>query len=216
MPLYFCVLQPSFFSNELTPALAACWRQRSFQPWREFCRTVLPAASSFAQRYHIDLQETVLHHAAHGLPFDRDAWRCLVGETLLFGAVEAPEIETAPDTLRCLLAPESYQDGDVPRERFAPIQQVHFGTRDLVFGGAFYRPERAGWNDVADVARLSAYLDAVDSARCTVNDLLPMAELESDEDRADELAYAREWFPALQDLYRRALRNRHIIVCEVL
>ena len=43
-----------------------------------------------------------------------------------------------------------------------PIRQVLFGSRDLVFGGSCYRPDFAGYNDLADVARLKGYLQSID------------------------------------------------------
>jgi hypothetical protein len=214
MPLYFLVMEHDFFLRQARPALSDCWNRRSFAPCRELCHGLAPRIRRFAEKHHINESETLLHHVACGLQFGRDAWRCLVGEVLLFAATEVPEIETAPETLRCLLAPGSEED--VPRQRFAAIQQVHFGTRDLVFGTAYYRPEHAGWNDVADVARLSAYLDGVDPDRWRADDLEPLTELSSEEDRVEELAYVCDWFPALQDLYRRARERQQIIVCEVL
>jgi hypothetical protein len=150
------------------------------------------------------------------MAFDRHCWRALVGEVLWYSARDIPEFQTAPDTLCCLLAPDVYRQPDWPRERFVPIQQVHFGTRDLVFGGGFYRPEHAGWNDVGDVARLAAYLEAIHPEHWTVRDLDSLRDAANDEERADELEWVREWFPALQHLYRGAAEGGQIVVCEVL
>jgi hypothetical protein len=216
MPLYFFVLKQKWFFDRVRPALSTSWKKRDFGPCRTLCADLLPTVDSFAQRYHIDPTQTLIHHVTQGLGFERDSWRCLVGEVLLFGAEEVPEFETAPETLCCLLSPESYGEDTLPRERFSPIQQAHFGSRDLLFGGAYYRPEHAGWNDGADVVRLAAYLEAVDPGRWRVEDLRPLTQLKTDEDRADELAYAREWFPALQELYRRAMKKSEILACETL
>jgi len=151
-----------------------------------------------------------------GLPFDREFWTHLAGELLWYGAAEIPEIETAPETLCCLLAPERYRDRSGGREQFVPIEQVHFGARDLLFGGGFYRPEHAGYNCGDDVARLAAYLHALDPQQWTVAQLAGLDGVTDEEDRADELAFVREWFPALRDLYERARAGGFVVVCEIL
>src|SRR5262249_51214591 len=148
-------------------------------------------------------------------PFDRDVWRALVGEVLLFGAAEVPEIQTATETLCCLLAPDRYRNGPAPRECLAPIEQAHFGSRDLVFGGGWYRPDHAGWNDLGDVARLAQYLGPIQPARWTVADLTGLRDVEAT-DLAEELDYAREWFEPLRAMYHQATAAAQIMVCELL
>jgi hypothetical protein len=139
-----------------------------------------------------------------------------VGEILMVGAAEIPELETAPESLACILAPERCQEEITARGCFAPIQQVHFGTRDLVFGSAFYRPEHAGWNDGADVERLAQYLTNNDPESWTVDDLRLHGDLTDDGERAEELEYVRDWFPTLRDLYQRALDKSQIVICETI
>jgi hypothetical protein len=77
-----------------------------------------------------------------------------------------------------------------------------------------YRPDHAGFNDAEDVSRLATYLEAVDSRHWTAAQLDALPELSGQEEREDELEFAREWFPALQALYQRARRLRWIAVCE--
>jgi hypothetical protein len=211
MPLYHLLLDNLFFTRQLRPALTASWQHRNFEPCRVLCEALLPAARTFAQRYHLGSEEPLLAEVLHGLPFDREFWAHLAGEMLWYGAAEIPEIETAPDTLCCLLAPE--RSGD--REHFAPIEQVLFGARDLTFGG-FYRPEHAGYNDISDVSRLADYLHSLDPAQWTVAQLAGLETATTEEDRADELEFVREWFPALCDLYDRARGGRLVVVCEIL
>jgi hypothetical protein len=151
---------------------------------------------------------------ARGVSFDRHFWNLLVSELLLYSAAEIPEIQIAPETLCCLLAPETYRQGSVPRASFVPIQQAHFGTRELVFGTRCYRAEQAGYNDIDDVARLSRYLAAQSPHTWAVADLAGLRDITDDEERAEELEFAREWFPTLAELYQRAAARRHIIVCE--
>jgi hypothetical protein len=91
-----------------------------------------------------------------------------------------------------------------------PIMQAHRGSRDLTFGAAVYRPEHAGLNDRDDVARLAEFLASVRPEQWTAAALVGMDE----EDAADEIEFAREWFPELVDLFRRANERGQVIVHE--
>jgi hypothetical protein len=214
MAEYFLCLDAEMFLHRIRPALAASWRQRSFDPCRSLCNELLPAANDYTQRYHTGDEETLVARVAAGLPFDRSCWRLLVGEVLLFAAVEIPELQSNAETLCCLLAPEAYQSGTIVREQFAPIEQVLRGSRDVMFGNAVYRPEQAGYSDPDDVTRLAAYLAAVVPERWTADDLRPLRDVEDDDERADELAFVREWFPVLVDLYQRCHAAGRALVIE--
>jgi hypothetical protein len=214
MPLYFLLLDADRFHRQIVPALAGSRRQRSFVPCRDLCTELLPAVEIFRQRYHLGPEESLVCQALHGLPFDVDIWRALVGEVFLYSAAEVPEFQTAPTTLCCLLAPENYHEGDVPRECLAPIQQAHFGTRDLVFGGAFYRPEHTGWNDKADVIRLAEYLTSVEPDSWRSENLLALPEVSDTEEASEELVFARERFVPLREMYQRAAGAGYLVVCE--
>jgi hypothetical protein len=211
---YFLLLDAAGFESRVRPALAASWTQRSFDPCRQLCQTLLSAASAYRERYHTGALEPLLCRVAAGLSFDRTFWRVLVGEVLLFTAAEIPEFQVNADTLCCLLAPDHYRQGVVERERLAPIQQAHLGSRDLTFGAAVYRPAHAGYNNVADVTRLADYLGSVRPENWTVADLADLREAGDEEEHADELAFTREWFPALVDLYARARVNELVVVQE--
>src|SRR4051794_1842239 len=128
MPLYFLLLDAPLFHDAIRPALAAAWRQRTFEPCRPLAAQLEPAVRAFTERYHLGTEEPLLAQVRRSLPFDRHYWTLLAGEVLLYAAAEVPEIQVAPETLCCLLAPAQYRQGDVPRERFAPIQQAHYGT----------------------------------------------------------------------------------------
>jgi len=216
MPLYFLLLNAERFHKRIVPALAASRQQRNFEPCRELCTELLPAVDTFRQRYHLGPDESLPSQVLHGLPFNVAFWRSLVGEVLLYSAAEAPEFQTAPDTLCSLLAPERYREGDVPRERFAPIQQAHFGTRDLTFGGAFYRPEHAGWNNTADVLRLAEYFQAVNPERWQPAQVLALPEVADEEEAAEELLFARERLAPLREMYQRAAAGGHVVISELL
>jgi hypothetical protein len=210
---YFFLLDAALFTTVFRPALAASWKQRSFAPCRTLCETLLPAAAAYRERYHVGDAEPFLAQALSSLPFDRGSWRMLVSETLLFGAREIPEFQVCADTLCCLLAPEQYRGRVSDRAQFAPIQQAHFGTHDLTFGAAVYRPEFAGYNSAADVSRLAGYLASNQPETWTVADLADLREVDA-EDHADELAFTREWFPALVEMYRLAAEHGYVVVHE--
>jgi hypothetical protein len=211
---YFLVHDATAFESEVRPALAAVWRRRSFEPCHALCAQLIPAARSYAGRYHTGPEEFVLERVATGLSFDRTIWRTLVGEVLLFAALDIPEFPSNADTLGCLLAPEHYASGRTDREHLAPIQQVFRGSRDLTFGSAVYRPEYAGYNNPSDVARLAGYLGGIDPASWTTAALHGLREVTDEEDRADELQFAREWFPVVRDLYVGARDRGHVLVLE--
>jgi hypothetical protein len=136
-------------------------------------------------------------------PFDRRLWRHLAGEVLLYAAADVPAIQTAADTLAKLTE---------PGQRDA-IREAHVGSRELDFDGVPYRPGHAGLNDVADVARLAELLSTIDSAGWAATHLTGVPDLD-DEDRADELAFARECFTALRAVYDQARVAAQVVVCE--
>jgi hypothetical protein len=215
LPSYFYLLDERTFVEQIRPALAAGWQRRSFEPCRELCRQLLPAAKAFADRYHLGSEEPLLSQVVRGLPFDRHFWRLLAGEIFLFSAAEIPEIQTAAESFCCLLEPKRYQEAHTPREQFAPIQQVHYGSRDLVFGTAYYRPDHAGWNDHADVGRLVSYMTSLDPSQWTIAGLAPLRELDGDQERAEELEFLRDWFGPLRDMYERASARMQVIICDI-
>ena len=75
-------------------------------------------------------------------------------------------------------------------------------------------PDHAGYNNLADVARLADYLGSIQPENWTVADLADLREVANEAERADELAFAQEWFPALVELYRRAHLNGQAVVYE--
>jgi hypothetical protein len=210
---YFFVLDAADFETRLRPALTAAYRRRSFEPLRPAAAELTAAARLYGERYHAGGDEPLLARLEHGLTFDRLLWRTLVSEILLFTAMEIPEFQTNADALCLLLAPSHYQEQVTERARLAPIQQAHRGSRDLTFGAAVYRPDQAGCNTAADVARLADYLQAVRPDAWTDAELIGLRDVPP-EDLADELAFTQEWFPALVDLYRRAQTAGRMIVHE--
>jgi hypothetical protein len=214
MAQYFLLLDGTELHADFRPALAASWHSRSFEPCRVLSKSLLVRMRDFAARYHLGSDEPLLAQVATGLPFDRTLWHHVVGEVLWYGAVEIPELPTAEQALMYLLAPEGAQPR-VGRDNLPPILQAHRGGRDLVFGGSFYRPDHAGWNDQDDVERLAAYLGAVDVGRWQPQQLASWTEL-TEEERTEELADAQAWLPALAALYRQAADGRCVIVCEML
>jgi hypothetical protein len=214
MAEYYFVLDSAHFDGQARPALTEAWRLRSFEPARAFCTALLAAARDFAERYHTGATESLVEHiAAAPLRFDRLLWRALVGEVLLFSALDIPEFQINAETLTCLLAPWQFAEGWIDRANFAPVQQALAGSRDLTFGTAVYRPAHAGLNTADDIRRLAAYLARIRPEDWNEENLTALTDLPA-EDRADELAFAREWFPSLVGLYTRAAADERIIVHE--
>jgi hypothetical protein len=213
MSHYFLLLDSQWFHDHFRPAMAASWRQKSFQPCEVLCGELTAAARAFSTTYHVST-EGPLAAVAAGLPFDRHLWRCLVGEALLYGANEIPEMQLALESLTRLLAPGHPLRLDGPRQQLAPIHQVHFGSHDLEFGVAIYRPEHVGVNFSEDAQRLTDYLASLDPGEWTTANLGSTDEFADEEGRDAELAYVRESFPALRQLYQRARDRDQIIVCE--
>lgn len=213
MPAYYMLLDARRFTEEIRPAFAASWRSRSFEPCRALAAALTAELQQFARKYHSDPSTSLLAQIQEELPFDRHIWRLLVGETLLYAATAIPEFQTAPETLTCLLAPGH---NAARREELAPIQQAHFGSRDLSFGTAIYRPEAAGLNELDDVRRLRSYLCSLDPAAWTARDLAGLPGEHSEDDLQDELDFARDWLPALQQLYEQAASQHQVVVYELL
>jgi hypothetical protein len=202
---FFMAIEKEWFQNRLTPSLRACWLGRSFGPAVEICRELAEISRSFIQRGGEPPVPPLTLLVPDGLTFDRDRWRALTGELLLFSAAELPEIETPLESYSAVLGLEMpcFQ-GD-----FTPIQQAILGSRDLPFGGA-YRPDAAGWNDLADVERLRSWLAEIDAEEWSSAGLTHVPA----EERDDELAFLREWFPELVAMYRRCGDSRYVLVCE--
>ena len=216
---YFLLLDAAFFEQRARPALGQSWRQRGFGPCQALCEELVPAALAYTERYHTGTDEPLLCQIARSgsfgrIPFARDLWRALVGEVLIYGASDIPEIQVCAETLCCLLAPAQYRADVHEREQLAPIQQAHQGSRDLTFGTAVYRPVYAGYNNAADVARLTEYLEGVNPDQWSVADLALLRDMADDEERSDELDFAREWFPALREVYRRARDRGYVLALE--
>jgi hypothetical protein len=214
MALYFLLLDAVRFQEQIRPPLADAWKQRSFSPSRPLCQDLLPAAEAFRDRYCLGPQELLLTAVLRGLPFDRNLWRGLVGEVLWFAAESIPEIATDPETLTGLLAPGWRENEAARREQWTPIEQVHRGSRDLVFGGRCYRPEAVGYNNRGDVVRLAEYLGALDWSRWRAAELAGLTGLSDPAEAAVELAFAQDCVAALHRMYREAVEKGQVIVCE--
>jgi hypothetical protein len=209
---YFLVHDRSVFEQSLRPALTAAWTQRSFAPCFAVCRDWITAAREYVGRYHVNPEGILLFQMEQGLHFDRALWRTLAGELLLFAACEVPQIPRFVDSLVALLAPSASEN--VPRTERPAIDQALHGSRDLAFGTALYRPQHAGYNDADDVARLAAYLTSIQSEQWTTANIPALPGLETEEDRAEEITFAREWLAVLADLYRRSAEAGRVIVLE--
>lgn len=213
MAPYLLVHDARLFHEQIRPTLAAARRTRSFQPCRPLAATLAPAALAFRERYCIEgAVPFTCQLAVSNFPFDRDLWRYLVGEWLLVAAVEIPELQASPASLACLtgsLLPETEPD-----RRGHPVAQLYEGRHALVFGGGMYRPGQAGWNDLDDIRRLAQWLEQVEPDRWHARALASLPGMDDADEREEELAFVRDWFPPLRELYVRSRELDRIIVCE--
>ena len=203
---YFYLLKRDWLETTLRPALAASWRRRNFAPCLAFCRELIATKPI--------PDDAVLRRVIDGLGFDRTLWHALIGECLVLAAADLPRIPCMIDALRCLLTPERRRVEATDRGAFTAIEQIYYGTRDLRFAGGWYRPEHVGWNDSEDIARLTEYLRSIDPACWSADALAPLPDLADDPERAEELAYVRDWWPALVEMYEAAWAAQQVIVCE--
>ena len=90
------------------------------------------------------------------------------------------------------------------------VERLHRGSRELTFGGIPYRPDRAGLHDTADIAELAITLGMTDPDRWSAESVCNV----SPDERADELAFARQCFADLRAMIETARANSRIIVCE--
>lgn len=207
--LYFFLLPAPLFRTRLVPSLTCCVRQRNFGPSRDLLAELLAGTRDIPA-------DSLLRSVTTHTPFDRRTWRALVGEFLVHAATDIPRIATAPEALGCLLAADCLPPGDRLRNSWPPIWQAYLGSRDLEFGGSFYRPDAAGWNDTDDVRRLRDYLGALDTSTWRADALLPLAELSTAEERLEELEFARACLVDLTSLYDRALHEDLVVISEML
>jgi hypothetical protein len=207
MFLYFYLLEEAFYHEVMVPTLTEALRRRAFEPCWELCRRLIDKSSLVPG-------DALVRRIPTGFRFARAFWHALIGECLLYGAVDIPRLEIASASLLCLLAPAHGGEPDPPRAAYTPIEKCLYGTRDLAFGGGYYRPDFAGFNNAADVEELTLYLETVDPAQWQPGDLQRLVDCANDEERALELDDARASWPSLVELYQTAQRNRWMIVCE--
>ena len=203
---YFFLIENGHFRKKIVPTLADAWSAQTFSSVLKLCREKGSDSSAFLQLPPDSCLWEIADRSAAGVqPFHRGLWRRSVGETLLFSASEMPEIETPLETLAALLGEPLAQT----RENFSPIQQSIFGSRDLIFGSYYYRPEFAGWNDSTDVQRLANWLSQLQPDQWSAAQLIG-------DDPEDDLLFAKEWFPALAEMYRRAVERDYVVIGEQL
>jgi len=196
MSQYFFVHDYERYHGLIAPALANSALRRDFAPCRECCVQLKSHLTTFAQRYRLRLEDCVWPRILNGMKYDRRLWTTFAGELLLFGAMDVPEIATASEELTQFLG------------NCELIRQMHDGTRDIKFGHRVYRPDAAGLNDRDDVVRIATLLGGLETAQWTIEG--GTGEL----DKAETLAFARDCFIALNDLYQNAAIYGQIIICE--
>src|SRR5262245_4372746 len=129
---YFYLVKNAWF-EDMHDALSTSHARRSFAPCAALC-TQLVAARSIPADSLIGLVTT-------GLAFDRTRWHALIGEFLVFGALDMPRLPWLLPPLLCLLSPERLDSDPAEHAGRTPIEQAYHGVRELRFGGGWYRPD---------------------------------------------------------------------------
>lgn len=213
MPLYFMIHDAERFHTLIRPAFAASWRQRAFGPCVALREALADEFVRFMEESRVKCEDLLLLQMQPSTRFDFAIWRMLVGEVLLGGAAEVPEIPLSPPILCSLLTGKPIAEGQGPRDQFSWAEQLLFGTKDVTFGGGCYRPGHAGYNDSPDVEQLTDRLVRIDPERWTTAGMALDAET-SKEERQEELAYARQGFDLLRAAYARARTCGQLVFCE--
>jgi hypothetical protein len=193
----FLVHDADFFRGRLSPALAHCFRQRSFVPLANLTGDMREAVEAAALRDRLTAGEKPIFLRFAQFRFSRRLWRHIAGELLLHTAIDTPAFPLAPELLAIFLPAEL-------------VERLHRGSRELTFGRVPYRPEAAGIHDADDVAELAKTLTTIDAETWSADRL---AETEPDE-RAEELEYARQRFADLRAMFESAKAGGRVIVCE--
>jgi len=202
MPLYFMVHDAERFGALICPALAASWQRRSIEPLQSLQFELREDFERFATENRIRREELILLGLQPQAPFNRDIWRTVAGEVLLAAAADVPEIPDVEETLVKIL-------GEDPS-----IRQAYHGSRGLCFGGAWYRPDHAGYNATDDVVRLANWLTSIDLDR--FQDKLSGPSQTDENEQQEELAFTTQAFKQLAAVYDRARTCGQLILCEVI
>jgi|SRR5262245_32032866 len=202
MPLYFMLHDAERFDALIRPALGASWWQRSIEPLRSLQLALREEVERFVTENRVRREDLVLHSLHPRMPFDRNTWRIIAGEVLLLAAAEVPEIPDVEETLVRL-------QGEDPS-----IHRAYHGTHNLCFGGAWYRPDHAGYNATDDVLRLANWLTSIDLDR--FQDKLSGPSQTDENEQQEELAFTTQAFKQLAAVYDRARTCGQLILCEVI
>ena len=88
------------------------------------------------------------------------------------------------------------------------VEQIHSGMREVLFDGVPFRTGRAAMHDPSDLQKLIQALTEIDPESWTLD------SVESADDPAEELAFARQCFVDLRTMFASAHKQRQVIVCE--
>jgi hypothetical protein len=185
--------------DRLTPAIAQSFQRRSFEPLKRLARELAPSLEQLGRRFHLTADEQPLFARCGDLRFDRRTWRHLAGECLFYTAEETCEFPIAEELLARFVSPTL-------------VERLIRGSREILFAGVPYRPISAGLHDRADLAEIVDRLGSIDDRVWTEE---PLVHVPPDE-RADELALARQGFAELRRLFESAYDRDCVIVCEEL
>ncbi len=214
MPHYFLYHDPRFFQTEIVPAFALSWKINSFEPVVAVAKQLEKDIATFSEKFRMGTDEPILDHVASGMKFNRDVWEMALGEALFYGAKEAPDSPVSFGSLRFLLGSRMREGELRARSEWPWIDRAVLGSRSLRLGRAVYRPQHAGWNLAMEAASLASEAQSVDPEKWLESDLELLDATMDDENRADELALAKDSLQGLSTIYDRATRLDYVVVCE--
>jgi hypothetical protein len=214
LPHYFLLHDPHFFQTEIVPAFTLSWQTNTFEPVIAVANKLRPGIAAFSEKFRMGVDEPMLEHVARGMKFNKAVWEMALGEALFYGAKEAPDAPVSFSALRFLLGSRVKQSELTARSDWPWIDRAVLGSRTLRFGRGVYRPQDAGWNVVVEAASLAAEAQHVDPGSWQEAQLEQLDASLDEEDKADELALAREALQGIRMIYDRAAQFGFVVVCE--
>jgi hypothetical protein len=212
VPHYFLLHDSHLFEGQILPAFAGSWQGKSFEPIVALARQLEPRIAAFGDKFRMGADKAMLELIARGMKFNRDIWEMALGEVLYYGARETPNAPVSFGSLRFLLG----STGNVltSRSDWPWIDRAILGARTLRLGRGVYHPQDAGWNSTAEAAVIAAEASRVDSEGWHEAALKQFDASLDEEDRADELALARDALQGIRAIYQQAVDSNFIVVCE--
>jgi hypothetical protein len=214
MPHYFLLHDPHMFQSRILPAFASSWQDRSFEPVIPLAIQLRESIAAFGDKFRMGVDEPILELIARGMKFNRDVWEMAFGESLFYGAKEAPDAPVSFGSLRFFLGSSASSGESISRSQWHWIDRALLGSHSFRLGRAIYRPNNAGWNTAIDSASLATLAGQVIPQTWQAAQLEAFDSSLDEEDRVDELALAHQALQGLRAIYNRAIEQGNVVICE--